>query len=64
MTGMPPFTTWPELAGTFGMVASSHWPGLGCPPCASHGFPGHISHGQELLDVVSAPIGALMTCNN
>ena len=25
MSGSTPFTTRPELAGTFGMVASTHW---------------------------------------
>jgi hypothetical protein len=46
-----------EASGTRG-------PGLGCPPGTPRGLPGHVSHGLRSPDVVSAPMGALITSSN
>src|SRR6201986_1491273 len=52
MADTPGFTTRPELAGTFGMVASTHWlapaGGMGGPEHGGHTVEGAVAAGLVL----------------
>src|SRR5215813_6704208 len=52
MTAIPPFTTRPQLAGTFGMAASTHWlasaSGMAVPEKGGNAFDAAVAVGLVL----------------